>query len=302
MSERLRLYSNPSGLDHDTGDYHPENRQRLISLRTLFTHDYPQITHIEHAPAVSLDWLKTIHAPNLIEFLKTSAPARIDGDTVLSPGSWQAALDAAALACAAIADIQTGHTDYGFCALRPPGHHAEYDRCMGFCLLNHAYIAAIKALESDMCQTIAIIDWDVHHGNGTEHLIRNSHRGDIHYLSTHEWPLFPGTGGPDSPDHPMITNCPLPSGSGSAAFRDAFEQDIIPALQRIAPDLIIVSAGFDAHRDDPLAGLNWDEQDYEWATGRLRWLDRPMLFVLEGGYDLSVLENSVSAVLDCLLS
>lgn len=303
MRDALWLYSNSAGLGHNTGDAHPENTRRLMTLRAMFESDYPELTHIDRVDALlPLDWLKTVHAPELIDTLSTTKTAQIDGDTILSPGSWLAALEAASIAAQASRDVINGRTNAAFCALRPPGHHAEYARAMGFCLLNNAVIAALKALENEECDKVAIIDWDAHHGNGTEDLVRRRKTDDIHYLSTHEWPLFPGTGGPDAPDHPMITNRVLSSCSGSESFRAVFEKEILPVIEHHAPDILVISAGFDAHRDDPLATLTWDEEDYAWATQMLKVLGKPMIFVLEGGYDLFALENSVTAVIDTLIT
>lgn len=300
--EKLYLYSTPSGLDHNTGEQHPENGRRLLALRSLFTHDYPDIPHIDHIKPIDIEWLKTIHTPEMVDYLRQTKNAQIDGDTILSPGSWQAALDSVSLACRAVDDVLNEKTLSAFCALRPPGHHAEYGRSMGFCLLNNAYCAAAHALKHDHCNRIAIVDWDVHHGNGTEHLVRTHKRNDIDYLSTHEWPLFPGTGGPDTPDHPNITNRALPSGSGSGPFRAAFSQEIIPVLNRIQPDLLIISAGFDAHADDPLASLMLSEDDFAWTTKQLQAIQPRMVMVLEGGYHVEALENCVDSVIEALIA
>lgn len=298
--DALRLYSNPAGLLHDTGLSHPENIQRLQLLRRIFNDDYPHLTHIEAATDISIEWLKTLHAPDLIEQLQTHRQGVIDSDTLLSEHSWQAAKDGVALACQAIDDILSHQTQAAFCALRPPGHHAEYDRAMGFCLLNNAYAAAAHACKHGACRNVCILDWDVHHGNGTEDLIRTHNPEGIHLISIHQHPLFPGSGGADSNDSPNILNCPIPAGTSSAQYRALFGDIVMTRLHAIAPDLIIISAGFDAHRDDPLANIALDEEDYGWMIQTLHPVQNRICAVLEGGYNLEALENCVIAVLDSL--
>ena len=297
-----QLYTNPSGLLHDTGSGHPENAQRLKALSNLFKHDYSHLKLTSKSKSKELEWLKTIHDPELIHQLSTSTPGHIDGDTVLSEHSWQAAVDAVSISCQAVDDVMNSVTQSAFCALRPPGHHAEYDQAMGFCLLNNVYCAAQHAVEQHDAKTIVIIDWDVHHGNGTDNLVRTHNPDGIYFFSTHQWPLFPGTGRPDEPAHPHIVNRPLAAGTSSTEFRSIYESEIFPRVKELNPDLILVSAGFDAHRDDPLASLNLDEEDFAFLTNGLKSIQSKMVLLLEGGYDLPSLENSVSSVLDALIA
>ena len=179
----------------------------------------------------------------------------IDGDTVMSAGSAEAALRAAGAVCDAIDSVMAGEIDNAFCAVRPPGHHAEPGRAMGFCLFNNVAVGALYAREKHALGRIAVVDFDVHHGNGTQAAFETD--GDLFYASTHQWPLYPGTGAPGETGVGNIVNVPLAAGSGSAEFRYAMSENVLPALEAFRPDMILVSAGFDAHRDDPLAGLKF---------------------------------------------
>jgi acetoin utilization deacetylase AcuC-like enzyme len=232
-----------------------------------------------------------------------SGHIRLDPDTAMSPGSDEAALRAAGAAVAAVNAVIGGEADNAFCALRPPGHHAEAERAMGFCLFNNVAIGACQALEVHGLARVAIFDFDVHHGNGTQHSFEREPR--VQYLSTHQWPLYPGTGAREETGVGNIVNCPLPAGTGSREWRRVVEADILAAIDAFAPELIMVSAGFDAHRADPLAMLELVEDDYGWVTARLVELARKhagsrVVSVLEGGYDLTALANSALAHLNAL--
>lgn len=223
---------------------------------------------------------------------------RIDADTSMSPKSLDAALTAVGAATAAVDDVWSGAADNVFVASRPPGHHAERATAMGFCLFNNAAIAARHAQKAHGAERVAIVDWDVHHGNGTQDIFWSD--PSVLYGSTHQMPLYPGTGAKGETGAGNIVNAPLIPDSGSDLFRDAFKTRILPALDNFRPDLIIVSAGFDAHHRDPLASINLDEDDFDWATGQLleraqRYSQGRLVSLLEGGYDLEGLAYSVAA-------
>lgn len=306
----LTLYTNPAGLRHDTGPGHPESQARLAALRELFEEEpafaaLPLIETGEAAP----EQLYRAHDINYIMSLEERLPdhglSYLDADTVLCPDSWDAALQGAGAVCRAVDDIASGaDNSRAFCAIRPPGHHAEPGQAMGFCLLNNIFIGARHAQEVHGLRRIAIIDFDVHHGNGTDSMTRRA--ADIFYISTHQFPCYPGTGDPADNIDGKILNCALPPGSGSTAFRAAYTDIILPALDEFKPDLLMISAGFDAHRADPLAQLELTESDFNWLTAALvktatRHCHGKIVSALEGGYNLEALKTSVAAHLEALL-
>ena len=294
----VRLYTHRSGLKHDTGPGHPECAARLQVLLDLFDEkEWPIIT----APEAELEWIARCHPMRyinaLMDAMPDDAPAMLDADTVVSPGTWNAALHAAGAVCQAVEDIMAGKTRRAFCAVRPPGHHAEPGRAMGFCLFNNIFVGALHA-QSRGLKKIAIVDFDVHHGNGSDAMARLHE--NVFYISSHQWPLYPGTGGPEDQIQGRVLNIPLPAGAGSVEFRKAYMEQVFPALEAYSPDLLMLSAGFDAHRDDPLAQMNLTEDDFGWVTRELcRIADRHcqgrVVSVLEGGYHLAALKNSVAA-------
>jgi len=302
MSADFQIYTSRSGLDHDTGPGHPERAARLEALLALFKtapFDTLRLVEAEQAQAA---WLYRAHDLDYIQQLEEAQPgsghAYLDNDTVISPGSWEAALCAAGAACQAVADVAAGTVQRAFCAARPPGHHAEPDRAMGFCQLNNVFIAARYAQEECGIQKIAIIDFDVHHGNGTDTMTRRAE--DILYISSHQFPCYPGTGDPADNIDGKILNYALPPDSGSGAFRAAYTDTILPALDAFAPELVMLSAGFDAHRADPLAQINLETEDFFWLSAELAALaDRhcggKIVSVLEGGYNLDALTMCVAA-------
>jgi len=231
------------------------------------------------------------------------AYARIDGDTVMCPHSLEAALRAAGAVCAAIdATIDGTHTS-AFCAVRPPGHHATHDQAMGFCLFNSVAVGAAHALARGV-ERVAIVDFDVHHGNGTQDIFWNDAR--VMYASTHQWPLYPGSGSRDETGAGNIVNAPLPPGSGSREFRSACAQIVLPALRAFRPQLLMISAGFDAHALDPLADMNLDAADYAWITRELvevaiEHAGGRIVSSLEGGYSLTALRQSAAAHVAALM-
>jgi acetoin utilization deacetylase AcuC-like enzyme len=243
-----------------------------------------------------------VHGEDYIEALLAAVPAegyvRIDADTVMSPASGEAALHAAGAVIAAIDAVLGGAATTAFCAVRPPGHHAEPRRGMGFCLFNSIAVGALHARAAHQVGRIAIVDFDVHHGNGTQAAFQSD--PSVMYASSHEYPLYPGTGAADERGVGNIYNVPLAPMSGSAEFRAGMERIVLPALEEFVPDLILVSAGFDAHARDPLATLRLTEDDFAWITRRLVSLagelcDGRLVSTLEGGYDLDALGASVAA-------
>ena len=230
---------------------------------------------------------------------------QIDADTSMSPGSFEAALRAAGGAVHAVDAVMTGKATNAFVAVRPPGHHAETARPMGFCLFNNAAIAARHAQRKHGAERAAVVDFDVHHGNGSQDIFWSD--ASVMYCSTHQMPLYPGTGAvSESGEHDTIVNAPLRPGDGGSQFREAFESRILPRLRDFKPDLIVISAGFDAHTRDPLANLNLVEADFAWATQQLMEIaDKSaqgrVVSVLEGGYDLQGLAGSVAAHVTALM-
>jgi len=303
----MLLYTHRSCLAHDAGPGHPESPSRLQAVLEALTADrFAALDRIE-APRVSREQLARVHAQALIDEVSRSAPhegyAQLDPDTAMSADSLEAAQRAAGAVCAAVDALIEGKATRAFCAVRPPGHHATRDTAMGFCLFNNVAIGAAHALARGL-ERVAIVDFDVHHGNGTQDIFWNDPR--VLYASTHQWPLYPGTGRRDESGAGNIINVPLPRGAAGAEFRAAFVQIILPALNRFAPQLVIISAGFDAHRLDPLADLNLVADDYAWVTGELvdiaqKYASGRTISSLEGGYSLSALRESAAAHVAALL-
>jgi len=303
------LYSHPACLDHDPGAYHPESPERLRAvLGALSAQEFALLDRRE-APRGELDDIARVHPRDLIAQLLAAVPESgqvgIDADTIMSPGSGEAALRAAGAACAAVDAVVAGEARNGFCAVRPPGHHAEPRRPMGFCLFNNVAIGALRARAVHGCERVAVVDFDVHHGNGTQAMFAAD--PTLFYASTHQSPLYPGTGSRDETGIGNIVNVPLAPGSGTVAFQRAFNELILPALEEFRPDFLFVSAGFDAHRRDPLANLDLVEADYDWATRRLAHIaarhgGQRLVSVLEGGYDLAALGASAAAHVRALMA
>jgi acetoin utilization deacetylase AcuC-like enzyme len=304
----LLFYTHPSALAHDTGPGHPENAGRLAAvLAAVDQAAIPGLLRPE-VPAATLAQIERVHPAPYPAQILASAPrtghAQLDADTVMSPASGEAALRAAGAACAAVDAVVTGAAPVAFVAMRPPGHHAEADRAMGFCLFNNVAIAAMQARHVHGLKHLAILDFDVHHGNGTQHSFWND--PDTLYVSTHQSPCYPGTGlAGERGAHGNILNCPLPPGTGSARWRAVVEATVVPALDAFAPELILLSAGFDAHAADPLAELKLAEQDFAWITRLVmavaeRHAKGRIVSLLEGGYDPPALARSVVAHLRTL--
>src|ERR1700756_1592571 len=265
------LYPPSACLEHDPGRNHPESPARLRAVLTALGE--PEFARLQRreAPEASVDDLLRVHPQRHVERLLGAVPSSghvgIDADTILSPASGAAALRAAGAAVAAVDAVVSKEADNAFCAVRPPGHHAEPQRAMGFCLFNNAAIGALRAREVHGLARVAVVDFDVHHGNGTQAAFEAD--GSLFYASTHQYPLYPGTGAASETGVGNVVNVPLRPMAGSSQFRLGVTQRILPALDAFRPGLMIVSAGFDAHRSDPLAQLMLEEADYTWVTEKL---------------------------------
>jgi acetoin utilization deacetylase AcuC-like enzyme len=295
-------FTHPTSLKHEMGPHHPEcpDRVRVIDeyLRVSGLLDFARE---EHAPPAPRAAILRAHGAQMLESLEAKSPrsgyADIDGDTTMNPFTLQAALHAAGAAVSAVDMVCSGAAQRAFCNVRPPGHHAERDRAMGFCFLNNAAIAVLHAIDAHACKRVAIIDFDVHHGNGSEEILRaDCDAGRVLMVSTFQHPLYPGSGA-----HPLSkssVNIALPPYSKGDAMREAVTRHWLPALDHFAPDLLVISAGFDAHREDELAMLGWVESDYKWITQQLvRVADQHakgrIVSTLEGGYALQPLARCV---------
>jgi acetoin utilization deacetylase AcuC-like enzyme len=303
------LFSHPACLDHLTPAGHPERPERLRAVEHALEDERFHLLAREQAPAASVEAIIRCHPVEYVEALREASPqsglAYLDGDTSMSPGSFEAALRAAGGAIRAVDEVMEGKAANAFVATRPPGHHAETATPMGFCLFNNVAVAARHAQAKHGAERVAIVDFDVHHGNGSQEIFWND--ATVMYCSTHQMPLYPGTGAKSERGaHDTIVNAPLRPGDAGAEFRNAVEVVILPRLAQFRPDLVIVSAGFDAHVRDPLANLNLLEADYTWVTQKLMEVaDRSaggrVVSVLEGGYDLQGLANSVAAHVTALM-
>ena len=302
------LLTHPDCLLHDTGYGHPENADRLRAINDALASPSFNELKREEAPLADLADIERVHPKAYVEMVRASIPKRdhkfLDADTIVSPGSWNAALRAVGAALHAVDQVVAGKADNAFCAVRPPGHHAEPSRAMGFCLFSTVAIAAEHARAKHGANRVAVIDFDVHHGNGTQAAFWTDK--DLFYGSTHQMPLFPGTGALSETGVGNIFNAPLKPGDDGVKFREAFETRILPALDAFAPDLILVSAGFDAHLKDPLAQLRLVEADFAWVTEQLleaaaRHSGGRLVSSLEGGYDLDALAKSTATHVETLM-
>jgi acetoin utilization deacetylase AcuC-like enzyme len=297
------LITHPACLNHLTPAGHPERPDRLRAIDAALEHErFQHLARVE-APAAALETIALCHPMEYVTAIRDATPAnglaQLDADTSMSPGSFEAALRAAGGATFAVDEVMTGKARNAFVATRPPGHHTETARPMGFCLFNNAAIAARHAQKRHGIGRAAVVDFDVHHGNGTQDIFWSD--ATVMYGSTHQMPLYPGTGAVgEGGEHNTIVNAPLRPGDAGEQFRAAFEDRILPQLRDFQPELLIISAGFDAHMRDPLANLNLIEADFEWATRKLMEIadknaSGRVVSVLEGGYDLQGLANSVAA-------
>ncbi|HVV93895.1 MAG TPA: histone deacetylase family protein [Hyphomicrobiales bacterium] len=300
--------THPAFLQHQVTRGHPERPERLVAINAaLGAPAFAVLDRATPTPA-PVETAELVHDPAYVAALAEARPAeglvRLDPDTVMSPGSWEAALIGLGAATQAVDAVMTGAAANAFAAVRPPGHHAETSRPMGFCLFNNVAAAARHAQRAHGAGRVAIVDFDVHHGNGTQEIFWDD--PSVLYASTHQMPLFPGTGAAGETGAGNIVNAPLDPGDGSRAFRTRMTGVVLPAVAAFRPDLIVVSAGFDAHRDDPLANLELDEADFAWITEEIlelaaRQAGGRVVSLLEGGYDLDALAASAAAHVAALM-
>ncbi len=305
------LITHPAFLNHDTGEYHPERPDRMRAIdKALSSESFAPLERRE-APLREDDkgYITLAHGSQHLADITAAVEnvdghRYIDGDTVASPGTWEAARRAVGAGLDAVDLVMTGKATNAFCQVRPPGHHAESHRAMGFCFFNNVAIAAHYARAKHGAERIAVVDFDVHHGNGTQEIFWSDK--DLFYGSTHQMPLYPGTGALRERGVGNIFNAPLRAGDGRERFEEAFRSRILEPLHNFSPDVILISAGFDAHHRDPLAGLRLVEQDFQWATDSLAEAARRhgngrIVSILEGGYDLTGLAQSAAAHVKALL-
>jgi acetoin utilization deacetylase AcuC-like enzyme len=303
------LLTHPAFLDHQTPPDHPERPDRLRAVGEVLAQKQFDALIREEAPEGTLDLARLCHSEQYVEALRKIAPSSglvyVDGDTSMSPGTWEAVMRGVGGAVAATDAVMSGSHRNAFLAARPPGHHAEISKPMGFCFFDNAAIAARHAQRKYGIARAAIVDFDVHHGNGTQDIFWSD--PTVMYCSTHQMPLFPGTGASgERGEHDNIVNAPLKSEDGGVKFRAAFENVILPQLRKFSPELVIISAGFDAHYRDPLASLTLRAEDFDWVTRRLmdvadQSAGGRVVSVLEGGYDLQGLKESVAAHVTALM-
>ncbi len=306
------LITHPSFLEHTNGPGHPERPDRLRAIDRALSHEFFQSLTRTEAPMRDdvEDAILAAHTRSYFEELKSLRPApggdlvQLDPDTAMSPGTWEAALRAVGAGMMAVDAVMTGAHPNAFCAVRPCGHHAEKSTAMGFCLFANVAIAGYYARKKYGAERIAVVDFDVHHGNGTQDIFWSDQ--NMFLASTHQMPLFPGTGAVNEKGVGNICNAPLRPNDGGEAFREAFEARVLPELKAFSPDLILISAGFDAHEDDPLANLRLKEEDFGWATMQIadvahKQCQGRLVSMLEGGYDLRALARSTALHVKCLM-
>ncbi len=304
------IYTHTACLEHRPGPHHPESPERLRAVVQALR--APEFASLEwrDAPMGTVEQLQLIHDTYYIDEIAQSAPTHgyvpLDaGDTVMSPGSWEAVMRCVGAACAGVDAVMDGDARNVFCATRPCGHHAEPAKAMGFCIFNQVAIAAAYACEVHKLERVAVVDFDVHHGNGTQAAFFD--RPELFYASSHQSPFYPGTGArSETGVNHNIVNVPLPRGCEPAQFRAAISTFVLPALRAFAPEILIISAGFDAHRLDPLAGMNLEDCDFHWITKELTQIadetcDGRIVSILEGGYSLDALATSTMVHVSALM-
>ncbi|BCF93567.1 histone deacetylase family protein [Paraburkholderia sp. PGU16] len=304
------VYTHAACLNHQPGPHHPESPERLKTvLQTLRSPEFAALEWRD-APMGTIEQVQLIHSQDFIDEVADIAPNHgympLDGgDTVMSPGSWEAVMRCVGAACAGVDAVLNDDARNVFCATRPCGHHAEPSKAMGFCIFNQAAIAAAYAYDVHKLERVAVVDFDVHHGNGTQAAFYD--RPELFYASSHQSPLYPGTGkSAETGVSHNILNVPLPPGCDSDLFRSRIEADMLPAVREFRPELIIISAGFDAHRLDPLAALRLDDDDFHWITRELmRIADETckghVVSILEGGYSMEGLAGGTRAHVRALM-
>lgn len=297
-----RLYTHDISVEHLTPPGHPERPDRIRALDEAFSD--PRFDALERMEAPEGDpaFFELAHPKSHIDMIQEKIPetglAIVDADTSASPRSWEAVLHVCGAAMSAVDAVFDGEADNVFVSMRPPGHHAEKTTAMGFCLVNQIAIAARYAQQKHGAERVAIVDFDVHHGNGTQDIFYDD--STVLFASTHQMPLYPGSGALNETGAGNIFNAPLNSGDDGSKFKEAFRERVLPAVENFAPDLLLISAGFDAHYRDPLAGINLVADDFDWATGKLletadAACGSRVVSLLEGGYDLQGLAESASA-------
>ena len=309
------LLTHPCFVDHDTGYGHPERPDRMRAIDKVLGHELFNDLKREEAPlrADVEDAIALAHPHEYIEWVKSvrpkegEEPARLDPDTVLSPKSWEPALRAVGAGLAAVdavMDSSKSGVKNAFAQVRPCGHHAEHKRAMGFCIFNNVAVAALYARKTYGLERVAVVDFDVHHGNGTQDIFWSDK--NLYFASTHQMPLYPGTGALNETGVGNVWNAPLRPGDGGDPFKEAFQSRILPSLRNFGPDLVLISAGFDAHQDDPLANLRLLEPDFAWATSQIaeiadKHAQGRLVSMLEGGYNLAALAKSVGVHVRALM-
>ncbi len=304
MPVPLTLFSNRTMLDHDQGPHHPERPERLSAILEAF--ERHPLQNVVHRDPISIDQerLELVHDPDYVRSLiaLTGRSTTLDADTRVSPGSIPAARLAAGAVADAVHAVMTGASTRAFALVRPPGHHAEHDRAMGFCLFNNVAVGAVQALQDEGAQRVLVVDWDVHHGNGTQHTFDDDEQ--VLVFNTHQWPLYPGTGSRDEVGRGngrgFTVNVPLPGGCGDGDYAAVYNELLSPIAEQYLPDLILISAGYDAHRDDPLGNMRVTTAGFASLCGIVRSLaDRlcggRLVLTLEGGYHIQALAQSVRA-------
>jgi acetoin utilization deacetylase AcuC-like enzyme len=304
----LQLFTHSICLQHDPGPGHAESPARLRAVLEALDQDRFAIVDRVEAPRATREQLLRVHTQEhvdrILAIVPESGTVRLDEDTLMSPASAEAGLRAAGAVVAAVDAVVAGQATRAFCAVRPPGHHATPDAAMGFCLFNNIAVGAAHALAAHGLKRVAIADFDVHHGNGTQDIFQREPR--VLFISSHQWPLYPGTGSADEQGVGNVINAPLSPGEGSYEFRALWSDVLLPRLHAFKPQLVLVSAGFDAHQRDPLANLELQSEDYAWITERLVDLAQAhaggrLVSTLEGGYDLQALASSASAHVSALM-
>ena len=302
------VLSHDACIEHEPPEGHPERPDRLRAIMAMLQAEPFHDLVREEAPLGAIEDVARAHPEDYISLIEGSVPEigiePLDPDTWMSPRSLEATLRAVGAGTRAVDAVMMGEVDNAFGAVRPPGHHAESNRAMGFCLFNSVAIAAHYARAKHGIERAAVVDFDVHHGNGTQDIFWNDE--NLFYASTHQMPLYPGSGSRNEAGVGNVFNAPLPPGAGGDQFREAMETVVLPALDAFSPDLIIISAGFDAHQRDPLANLNLTEQDFAWATLKLmeladQYCGGRIVSMLEGGYDLKGLAASCGIHLQALM-